>query len=565
MKRMLVLIAVLAATPAYAGTHKDERWGFKLKIPAGWKQAAMSASEEWIAAKFLGKRDLVSRPDKEGWTVSEHAQIWVIGFPHARLKDRGAKVEKKGDTRFVSFKNPYKDYKDFVKRERWFVGGGYHFSVEEETTIKDVKVTQYEIKVEKATGSPFRIVTWIYHFEDIDFAVQCKILESHYKSHKNAFRGTLKSFRRISRTEAMPGAAKTGKSIVEEKSEDDMTPEERAKRRQDNFDQTLRKELDALPKGWYQLRSKNYVVLSNADKKFAREALKHADGIRRYLDKTFAGIGEGYVPTGLIRVFASSEEERAYSGGTSAYWADDVVQVLISQSRGMNITYEFKELSSRITSQYFSFKNKLLSGNMPWWFRNGLMEHMGAARVKGKSVKFVLDDWDRDRVKQLIRDKKALDLKTLFSQGSKNDFDFDLFTQAGSVCSFMLTKANRGKTKGAIQEYLKNLIAVIEEVEKEIADKQKKVREEMEKKLEEQAEEGEFPVEEETEESEDEEGEAGEDEEEGVMSEEMWKKLREETNKRNKVILAKAFERTFGELKDKDWRRLDKMWRAYVK
>ena len=79
MKRIVVLLAVLAATPAYAKTHKDERWGFKVKVPSGWKQAAMSASEEWIAAKFLSKRELVSRPDQEGWTVSEHAQIWVIG------------------------------------------------------------------------------------------------------------------------------------------------------------------------------------------------------------------------------------------------------------------------------------------------------------------------------------------------------------------------------------------------------------------------------------------------------------------------------------------------------
>ena len=551
MRSVLItaLVVVLAAQGARAGTHKDKRWGFAVKVPGGWKQAAMSASEEWIAAKFIGKRALVST--KGEWYVSEHPQIWVVGFPHARQSERGAKVEKKDGKTTISFKNPYKDYKDFVKRESWFMGGGYHFSEEEETEIRGVKVTQYEIKIEKGAAAPFRIVTWVYHFDDVDFAVQCKVLEDHYKKYKPKFRVALKSFKRIEREKALPGSTTTGKQIIEVEDEDKLTPEEREKLRSDRFEQTLRKELDGLPKGWYLKRSKHYVALANADRKFTKRALDHAEAVRKYLDDTFSDIGSDYVPMGLMRVFASRAEEQAFQGGTRWIWGNGVEQVLVTQTvGGTDRNWEFEWLSSRLTSQYLSFKNSHLSSNMPYWFKSGLEQHMRFARSKGKRVEIKPDEYDRQWIKDIIKQGKAIPLKDMFEKGRAQDMTQ---YQVGSVCSYLLTKGSRGKTKNIIQKYLQNLIAVIEEEEQAYKAERDRLEEEAKAGLEA---EGNTDVGE----SEDEEGEEGET----GAAEKAWDKMMEAMKAKNKAIQQKAFEKTFGHLSDKDWKRLDRKWLDYA-
>ncbi|MEM8882620.1 MAG: hypothetical protein AAGD14_00955 [Planctomycetota bacterium] len=552
MQRSVIGIGLLLVfcLPAEAGTHKDERWGFKIRVPKGWKSAAMSASEEWIAAKFIGKRELQAK--RGDWYVSEHPQIWVIGFPHARQKERGAKVEDKDGKLTVSFKNPYKDYKDFVKRESWFVGGGYHFSVEEETEIGGHKVTMYEIKVEKLTSSPFRIVTWVHHFDDVDFAVQCKILEDHYKSFRKTFRGTLRSLDRIDRKKALPTGATTGDQIVIGEDESKMTPEERRKARKDRFNRTLRKEVDALPKGWYEQRSKHYVALANADRKFTKRALAHAEAVRSYLDKTFGDIGDDYVPMGIMRVFATREEESAFAGGTRWTWGYGAEQVLVTQTvGGTDRNWEFEYLSARLTAQFLSFKNRHLSENMPYWFREGLKQHMRFARSKRGRVKIQPDEYDRQAMKDIIKEGKAIPLREMFEKGRAQDMTQ---YQVGSVCSFLLSKGDRGKTKKAVQRYLANLIEVIEE--QEVAYEKERARIEEEAKKAAEADMG-GPVEE----SEDEEGE----EDEGPSdAEKQFEKLQEAMKTKRDAILAEAFKRTFGSLSDKDWKRLHAQWVKYA-
>ena len=543
-----VLALLVAASASRAGTHKDERWGFRLKVADGWKQAAMSASEEWIAAKFLGKRALQAK--KSEWYVSEHAKIWVIGFPAAKKEDKGAQVEKKANVTTIWFKSPYKNYKDFVKRVNTFAGG-YHFSKEEQATIRGVEVDQYEIKIDKTSGAPFRVVTWVYHFSDVDFAIQCTVLEDHYAKYKALFRNTLKSFKRIPRKKALPGSTTTGNKVVEVEDEDKLTPEERAKRRREKFDRTLRKELEALPKGWYELRSQHYVALANADRKFTKRALNHAEAVRKYLDKTFPDIGADYVPMGIMRVFASREEERAFQSGTN--WAfGRVEQVLVTQTvGGTDRNWEFEYLSARLTSQYLQFKNSYLADNMPYWFEEGLKQHMRFARSKGKSVKIKPDEYDRQHIKDIIKGGKAIPLKDMFEKGRAQDMTQ---YQAGSVCSYLLTKGNRGKTKGLLKAYLKNLIGAIDAAESEYKAETARINEAAVKRVAESG--GGGPVGE----SEDEEGE----EEDDAGFKKSWEERSKALKERSAAILTQAFEKTFGHLSDKDWKKIDKLWRSYA-
>ena len=154
------------------GYYSNDRWGFKVRTPKGWKSVALQSNERWIASKHLGRQKLEAK--KSEFYAAGHPEMWVIGFPHG--VQRGAKISEEDGKTTITIKNPYKDYKDLLKQNPRFLGGGYHFTKEEETEIKGIKVTQYEIVVDKMVSAPYRVVAWVYHFKDADFAIEFKIL-----------------------------------------------------------------------------------------------------------------------------------------------------------------------------------------------------------------------------------------------------------------------------------------------------------------------------------------------------------------------------------------------------
>ncbi|MCZ6786485.1 MAG: hypothetical protein O7E54_04895 [Planctomycetota bacterium] len=540
MRTFLLLTGIVALGPLAAVSaespgayYKNERWGYKVRTPQDWTHAAMSADEHWIASKHLSKRTIAA---KNGW--SSRPEMWVIGFPHAR--ERGAKRTKgsKGENR-IEIENPYKDYKDFLKRHQRFAGGGYYFSAEKEATIAGGKVTKYEIKVENMVENPYRIVTWVYHFDDIDFAIQFRIFASHIDKYKGTFKTCLKSFRRARRKKSMPGGVTTGKKIVEDVDEDELTPEELKKHRHALFERKLRREVDALPKGWFHMRSKNYVALSNADKKFTKESLVHAEAIRTYLEKTFGHIGDDYVPPGLIRIFNSREEEVAFQQGTKSVWFGTVSPILLTRKRGEYADWEYEYLNGRVTSQWLSFRNRHLDWNMPFWFETGLEQHMKFAAVKGRKVTgFKPDPYDKASLRTMLKQGKAAELMSLFQGNERGIYSL----QAGSVVSYLLGKGNRGKWKNSVQNYLKNLIKVIEEEEKRL-------------KVKTDAALGRASENAMEDEDEDEDDEANDG-----PSEDFVRAFKDKA----KNIRKRAFEMTFGEMSEKDWKKLDTRWRDHA-
>jgi len=548
MTRLLIpaVALLLCAGPALpqsaGGYYKNEQWGYKVRVPDDFKEAALSASEEWIASKHTATRLLYAK--RSEFYEADYPQMWVIGFPHNRQQERGAKVSKDDGTTKITFKNPYKDYKDFVKRERWFVGGGYYFAEEEEDTVHGMKVTKYVIKVEKMVSSPYRIVAWVYHGEDIDFAVQCKVLEDYYKKYRRAFDICLNSFRRIQRTEALPGTATTGKRVVEEVDESKLSPAELKKHRKEKFEKTLARETDALPDDWFIERSDHHVVMSNGSRKYAREVLQHADAIRNYLEDTFGKVGSDYVPPGIVRIFETSAELSAYHRSTTTNWFDWAEQVTVSEehARGRK-SWALEPISDGVTGQYLSYRNKLLHSNMPWWFRAGLERHMRFARTKGRRVEIKPDEYDREYIKKIIKDGKAVPIKDLFMKG---DDERAYGYQCGSVISYLLTRGNRGKWRNMISKYMANLVVAIEEAQAEYEKAQGKFKADMESSMIDTGEE-----------TEDESG-------EGDEGERAWDALKKAMAERTKTIRQIAFERTFGHLKDRDWERLHRRWLSHA-
>jgi hypothetical protein len=546
MRRLLVVGAVLAglvglraaaAAEAIGEYVKDEKWGYKVRTPREWTQVAMSASEQWIAGKHIAPRALAAKKTSGGYL--ERPEMWVIAFPKARQKTAGDKAElgkdEAGeDTVTITVKNPYKDYKEFVK-EMGLAGGGYHFSKEDPGEVDGQKVTMYEIKVEKLVDSPLRILAWQYAANDVDFVVQIRILEDYYEDYQRTFDAVLKSFRRIPRTQAMPSGAAEGKKITLGSDEANLTPEQRAERRKKEVEDTLAKEIAALPAGWTNVRSEHYVALSHVDPKFTKETLDFAEAIRAYLDKTFS-LGNEYVPPGIIRIFANVGEESAYgqgSGGILAMLFGGAEQIAVTKKSGEDKDSEYEWLAKRVTGQWLSFRNRTLSRSMPFWIRQGLQYHMSFARpAGGKRIEFKPDPREVDALRELFKKGEAIPLKDLFQGDDERFKEHSHLLEAGRVVGWLLGDGGKGKLKNSVQAYLKELIAAVDETQKEIKAKRDAAK-----------------------------GKDGPSADSGPKTEEeesaqLLAEQKEYESKRN-ALRERAFKAAFGAMDDKDWKTLD--------
>jgi len=548
--------AAVDAGDAAGAYFTNERWGYKVRVPKGWTQAAMSADEKWIASKHLGKRPLEAK-NSQYWT-RETPEMWIIGFPHVRRGERRAKrVEGVSSTELI-VNNPYTDYKDFIKRNRGFLTwerGGYYFSKEEETEINGVKVTQYEIAMEKMVNTKRRVIAWVYHYDDIDFAIQFKILDDHYKGFKRGFAGCLKSFKRAERTKALPGSATTGKKIVEDEDLDKLSPEERKRALEDQVKRKYQREIDALPKGWKTREFEHYLMLYNCQEKFARRTGAHAEAVRDHLDKLFGAVGDRFVPKAIIRIFSSDAERNAYHNSTRSMW-DNVQEITVVQGAGWEKDWEYGRVNSSVFSVWLYYRNKNLASNMPSWLSSGLYKYMNMLRTKGKRIDFTNEDWDRDRMRLQITKGAYAPLKELITgaaakQKQDGAGSWERHQQAESLVYWLMTKGNRGKYKNLIKNYLFYLTIVVQDVQLEFEEKLGKLKDEAE------AAKAASSVDPDSEE---------EDEDEGAFDPaKLQEDLMNLYKEKRKEILEESFKRTFGTWTDKDWKRFTRAWVGYAK
>ncbi|MHC4930902.1 MAG: hypothetical protein ACYTGV_01750 [Planctomycetota bacterium] len=532
---------LLAAEPPGA-YFKNEAWGYKVKVPREWRQAAISADEKWIASKHLGKRRYEAVKSVYAY---EEPEMWVVGFPHIRTEQEGVK----------EITNPYADYREFAERHRDFLewrGGGYHFAKEEEAKVGGAKVTKYVIAAaEKKKHAPRLVVTWVYHFDDIDFAVQFKILEEFYDDYAASFRGCLKSFRRIERKKAIPGSSSAGAVNTELPVDlDKLSPEERKLALKDAVERKFQREIEALPDGWKHRKSKHFITLYNANEEFTRETIAHAEAVRAHYEKLFGGMGNEYVPPVLLRILATEGEREAYANRTDEE-EGLVKEILVVFGHGYVRDNEFEALNKAIFSQWLNYRNRYLEKTMPKWISEGLGKYIGMLRSKGRKIRFSNEDWDRDWIREAIRNGTYMPMLQLVAE-EVPDIEpvepwkaletHDRERQERGVVFWLMRKGNRGKYKNLISRYLDHLAFALEEVEAEV-EKEQEEREraaaEAEKQIKREGA-----------------SDSSGDHEVGALVSVM---------DRRAEILRKAHDRTFAKWTAKDWKRFTQAWVSYAK
>jgi hypothetical protein len=440
----LVVAALAALAPAReapGGFFRNEAFGYKVRVPKDWRQAALPPDEAVIASKHLGKRALEAAKSRR-W-AREEPEMWVIALSH------------KG--------GPAADYRDFIQRQPDIVawGNGYDFSREKETTVGGVKVTQYEITVAKerrGDEAPRRIVAWVYHFDDFDFAVQFKILDEHYSDYAASFRGCLKSFKRIPRTKALPGAAVAkatdGGKAGGEKAE--LSPEEKKRAREKEIERRFQQETDDQQDGWKHRRTPGFLVLYNADVKFVRGTVAHAEAVWAHLQKVF---GQATAEPAILRIFATEGERESYSKGEGD---QTVAEILVVFGHGYVKDNEYERLNRDLFSRWCHARHAQLDGSLPGWLARGMEKYMDMVRSKGKRITFANDDWLRDEMRLKITKGDYVPLKQLIEGAGPED-------QAKSVVYWLMTKGSRRKYGKLVRSYLHHLLGALAAGEKDAA------------------------------------------------------------------------------------------------
>ncbi|MBN2491083.1 MAG: hypothetical protein JXQ29_09555, partial [Planctomycetes bacterium] len=481
----LVLLAALlaagfAVAPAAAQKmHEDNAWGFKVKVPSGWREIPLQVAERWIIGRYQSDRSYLS---EEGF--NHNPEMKIVVFPEEAKKEAG-RIERKEDEDKVrvEIKARYKDYQAYLKGN--FTGGGYYFSKEEQGEIAGVKVSMYEVTVEKLTYmGKQRLIAWVFHLPDADIAIEFNLLENRYDKLKGLCHGTLKSFELAERTTE----AKQKENILEIPSPEKwakMTPIERMKNRKERSEAFIQEAVKNLPEGWKTKSETHFEVLTRADARFTKKVADQAEAIREWLDKTFFEIGEDYVPRTVLRICADSAEERAYTDASSDAWSLDWEsrEIVVSKRTDFGQSYEFEWLSQGICSHWLYNRNRLLFDYMPNWLRWGLVRYVGSGVAKGKNLTFKQDPWERDQIRKANRESKLVANRDILKMTDKefhkanSEAGGALGLQCAALVRYMMSPiCQRDKrTKDLVFTYLRNLDDVAKPLEeKQRAESKKK-------------------------------------------------------------------------------------------
>lgn len=534
-------------TTASADLHKDDQYGYSILVPQGWREIPIAVDEKYIVLKYQCDREYSDK--LEGYT--HRPDLKVIVFDPKGTKK--ADVEEEGGVRRITIENPYKNFKEWVKSD---AQGGRYISEEKETTVNGLTTTWYEVKYEKLTV-PRHGIAFVYHTEDVDFCATIEVLEQHWEKLKPLLLTTMKSFKSIPRKAAgkVGQAATTGEggatsSPVAPLDLSKLTPEERAKARQQRFERDLKTATDRLPDGWTVKRSKNYVALTHVDDKYTSKILELAESVRAWAESNLGFFGDGIAGSDMFRICKDQAEERSFTdlSSRSGGWSSEIV---ISKDDGLS---EIQWIAYKVFSRWVADKNPRMRYGMPPWLDRGLDAFMSAAYPRGGKLEF-RPDGDlivalklAAKFKQLIPVREMVQLTStelmkkvedMQSTGKGNadtqemlKYKMSPWQQTAGFIRYLLQ--GPGRTNPRTKDLLKNYVLALDEVLR--GDDQKPL------------EAGAMPAQAKTEEEE----------------EEQFKNRQNYWQDRQKDLLKAVYEKVFGQWTEADWTALERSYAAFA-
>src|SRR5262245_58508068 len=77
---LAALLVLLPCAAAPQGVHKDERLGFKLKVPRGWQEIPLRSEERWIVGRYRAPKAETTVDPTSGATLEHNPELQIIAF-----------------------------------------------------------------------------------------------------------------------------------------------------------------------------------------------------------------------------------------------------------------------------------------------------------------------------------------------------------------------------------------------------------------------------------------------------------------------------------------------------
>ncbi len=527
-----------AAAPMLEMQHVDKDLGFKMSTPKKWNQIPIQNDERWIVGRFQSDKSDHFTDKAFGYTYDLKPELTMIAFTGESVEadidldgeEKDGEDEGSTVSGVVLFENPYKDYEEFLKKT--YSGGGWYVDEEETKEVHGIKVTAFEIKVEKSSrGGPKRIKTWVYHLGHADVAVQFECFESAYDKHNRDFESRLKTFKRVERTEKKPGASSGFREIIN----DAETPEERKELRLTIEKEQHAKALANLPEDWDSEDDGRFLILSHVKKKHKKRIVDQVGMMFDWLDDNLDYVGKGeYVRRPIVRICANTEEMSIFTSGTG--WSFTNIEILTCHDTSGFSDFLSGSINDRAFTYWFNERDRELYNRIPVWLKYGVDRMLHSGKAKGSRLVFEPDQWEMEGLREAIReDRVTLPSEMLRMTLDEMTNNQSLYREFGTFVRYLLVgKGSKDrKTKGLVREYLTHLRDIIDE---------ENARKEAEG------------------EPEEDEGPTTEEEEDAAF------KARQSVRKERADALAKeVFDRTFDDWSEKDWANLDKAYLRSLK
>lgn len=528
------------------GVHKDSYYGFCFKPPKKWNNVPRKTKEQWLAAKYVSDASY-SFTDKElGYTVNHKPELQLIVFPRKVTERTGLqKDEKEVDGEKVitiQFKSPYRDYDNFL--ERTFQGGGYYLDSEEEDEIDGIKVTKYTYLVNKmARSGPQTIETWVYHTDEVDYAVQLVGLTKHWAKIQKIVKPVRRTFELIERTGSLDHAGATGDELTYSRVDmQDKTPKERKSRAVASETSIHEAAIAKLPpEGWTAMKSKRALMITSADKKFSKRVQTHVNNMFNWLDKEFGFLGnDAYLRAPVVRICSSQDEAAAFSAGVSSggyggSW--NITDELLTWDDTSGWTgYAIDNLNSQVYRYWMLEKNFALSTAMPQWIELGLNLMLQNSRMDSRKADWRFQNFTVERFRNAVRDGTATDARDMFlrttkelNKSAKNGAD--PYAESAMLINYLASPEVRRHplAKDLLKTYLTNMMTVVKGIDEK---SDKALKDARKKSL-----------------------------EDGEDGEKDYRDARRNIfERKEKQILQETFDLTFGDWDESDWAKFQKAY-----
>ena len=236
------------------------------------------------------------------------------------------------------------------------------------------------------------------------------------------------------------------------------------------------KVIESLPEGWKHSVEKSCLVITNADLKDARKIAQQVTAILDWLEGNLDYFGpQHYVREPILRVCKTRDEQQAYNRGGGDGWGGTSLEFVTSIERHRDWFGGFDWLSGRVAAHWFQDRDRELYWAMPEWLQHGFEELFDNSKLKGSKLKFHKDDWDRDDLRQAVRDDRVRGPSNLMMMCREDLWDSDSSgrwtarDESASLVFFLIAGdgAKKKKYKQIIPDYITNLKLVLEETESE--------------------------------------------------------------------------------------------------